>query len=236
MTNQTEHLCWQQHVKHERRDMLNYNGSNPELLQKASDNLSTIQNYKLKSKFYGKHLDRYMGATGPIPIDPIRPNENRGSFSPLQRTMYLSGQERQRALSTLRDTQRTNPFGSFISPKYQQARQRDIQLKEDLKKTGSFSHRRPESNGSTIFARIAQKTMDRKEKLRLMYSQSNGMTKDKELGIYTSPQKFDYQEHERMKLQKENLLRIVDQIQKEKRRKLEIQSEINSLMATKDQF
>ena len=65
--------------------------------------------------------------------------------------------------------------------------------------------------------------MDRKEKVRLMYSQSNGMTSDKTQGIY----KHDFTEHndpekQRLILQKENLLKIVEQIQSEKRRKLKI--------------
>ena len=169
MTNQPEHLCWQQHVKHERRDKLNYADVNPDIFQKANDNLEVIQNYKMKSTFYGRHLDRYMRETGPVATDPPNPFENRSNFSPLQRTQYLSGSERNRAMSTLRDTMRSNPFSNMISPKYTQVRQRDLQLKQDLGKTGSLSHRRPESNGSTIFAKIAQRTMDRSEKVRLMY-------------------------------------------------------------------
>ena len=124
-----------------------------------------------------------MGKTGPVPTDPCSPKENRnGNFSPLQRTMYMSGLERHRALSTLRDTQRSNPFmTNQISPKYTQMRQKEIALKNQLDNSGGGSARhRPESNNSTIFARIAQKTMDRKEKVRLMYSLSNGMTKDKQ--------------------------------------------------------
>jgi len=45
-------------------------------------------------------------------------------------------------------------------------------LSEDRKRHSAFN----ESSSSSVFSRIAQRTMERKEKIRLMYSMQNGLT------------------------------------------------------------
>ena len=57
----------------------------------------------------------------------------------------------------------------------------------------SESYRSHESHSSSVFNVLAQKTMDRKEKIRLMYSLQNGLTNDsmpKLTGFTNSPQEL----------------------------------------------
>ena len=60
-----DHLTWQQVIGHEVRDRFNYKISNDEKyydLDRNEEYLKKLEEMRMK-RFYGKHLNKYMGDT-----------------------------------------------------------------------------------------------------------------------------------------------------------------------------
>jgi len=81
---QKEHLCWQQVVRHERRDTFAFNEHNPEKVynfEEIDKQLDMMHALKAKKELFGKHLARYMPEVVPLSQETIDrlPLEHRGT-------------------------------------------------------------------------------------------------------------------------------------------------------------
>ena len=141
-----DHLTWQQAVGHEVRDRFDFRARNDEKMYDLDRNenyLKRLEEIRMK-RFYGKHLHKYMGDTQPR-LEKHETGVGR-TFAPLATTSYGKGF---RSASAAAPAAKTN--------------ENDILLKklETLGKKVETSSRM----GDGIFKQIAQKTMDREQKV-----------------------------------------------------------------------
>lgn len=267
----TGHNLWQQAVKHEMRDLYNYNDQHLQVydMNKITENLNNLQTIKMKNQFYAKHLNRYMGDTIPLSKEQLprfsikksnggHRNTNNKSmqrmndFSPIQSTKFVQNSPFRGAVIHMeRPIDIRRAAAEEVSDNDLQFRLKKIQSHKS--RTNNNVSR--ETAESSIFSKIAKRTLQTKEKTKLMYSCPDGITKDSiprlqgynnilipkgEQNPYSDTSSFlpqiskgstiDEDRRSRKLLQKIELIKIQRAIEEEKKRKAEIKLEILSIM------
>jgi len=178
-----DHMTWQQTVVHETRDKLRYKMSNDKTYYDPFENenyLRDMETIKMK-KFYGKHLNQYMTAVEPEADDGVF---RKTRFAPLAVTGFSNKSDWPR-----QDLRRG---GSMVieNREFGKNKRRDKSANEDImrltnenfKLTQKLNKLQEKLNSNnlnledvksiaptSVFKRISQRTLDRENKVKLMY-------------------------------------------------------------------